>query len=214
MYANKNQAPTCSTSCPLSPRVQGCKGSSATWRTSRLNVYLAPGHHVMSHVMQRTSLHAHAGGVEAWTRGGLRRAAFVSHHPPWILLGFLRAPPPTERSQLVSGRATGLPKEPTGPGRRMQGTEATLSPALNLPREQEPLLTAPSVPNTIVRALPVLLKFLPEPQVSLLLGQFREETPKAAESRRHCPKRSEPVQGRAAAQPMARSLCSRPQHPW
>lgn len=123
-------------------------------------MYLALGHRAMSHATQRTSPHAHDGGVEAWTRGGLRRAAFVPHHPPWILLGFLRAPPPKERFQLVSGRATGLPKESTGP-RRMQGTEDNERPALNLPREQEPFLMAPSVPNTMVRAFPVLLKFLP-----------------------------------------------------
>lgn len=59
------------TSCPLSSRVQGCKGVICYMEDLQANMYLALGHRVMSHVMQRTSLHAHKGGVEAWTEVGL-----------------------------------------------------------------------------------------------------------------------------------------------
>ena len=145
------------TSCPLSSRVQGCKGVICYMEDLQANMYLACD--VSRNAEdQPACTQRRSGGLDG---GGLRRAIFVPHHPPWILLGFLRAPPPKERSQLVSGRATGLPKEATGPGRRMQGTEDNVHPAPNLPREQEPFLMAPSMPNTMVRAFPVLFRFLP-----------------------------------------------------
>lgn len=65
------------------------------------------------------------------------------------------------------------------------------------------VLMAHSVPTTTGRVLHVLFKFLPEPQVSLLLlGQFREEKAKAAERLRNCPELSQLVRGTAEAKPM------------
>ena len=62
--------------CHLECRV--IKGASATPRTLQTNMHLAPGHHVVSHVMERTSP---KGQWDAWTGGGLGRAYSVSHPP-------------------------------------------------------------------------------------------------------------------------------------